>query len=200
MICDADDVVAPGWVAAMVEALDQFDVVAGRIDTAPLNDEFVRQTRDFPDELPRPHWGLPYAVGANMGFHRAVFDRIGGFDVRLQGAEEMDFCWRAQHAGSTIGYAPDAVVAYRLRPRLRDALRQQFVYGRGNAQLRAAHIRQGTLPPQTRRQLGSLVKKYVVQLAHVERLRGQVSRRRYLQDVAWFVGSLAGLARYGAIV
>jgi hypothetical protein len=44
-----------------------------------------------------------------------------------------------------------------------------------------------------------LVKKYVLTLAHISRLRGRVSRRRYLQDVAWFAGSLAGLVRYGAI-
>jgi GT2 family glycosyltransferase len=135
-----------------------------------------------------------------MGFDRTVFDRVGGFDPKLQGAEELDFCWRAQYAGFTIGCAPDAVIAYRFRPGLRAAARQSFASGRGNAQLRALHIRLGKLPAQTRWQQGSLIKRYLLTLAHVQRLRGRVSRRRYLQDCAWFAGSLAGLARYGAIV
>jgi glycosyltransferase involved in cell wall biosynthesis len=201
VICDADDVASPQWVAAMSKALETFDIVAGCLDAELLNDDFVRQTRDLPPpgELPGPYWGLPYAVGANIGFRRSVFERVGGFDPELHGAEEIDFCWRAQAAGCTLGASATAVMSYRLRTRLRDAARQSFAYGRGNAQLRAAHIRLGTLPLQTRRQQASLVKKYVLTLAHIGRLRGRVSRRRYLQDVAWFAGSLAGLVRYGAI-
>ena len=35
--CDADDVVSPGWLRAMVDALERFDIVGGALDPYPLN-------------------------------------------------------------------------------------------------------------------------------------------------------------------
>lgn len=202
LICDADDVVGAQWVAAMTDALERIDLVGGTLDTTSLNDEFLRSTRDVapPGELPSPYWGRPYAVGANIGFRREVFDRVGGFDPEMQGAEELDFCWRAQLAGCSIAAVPDAVVGYRFRRGLRAAMRQSFASGRGCAHVRAVHIGLGGLPAQSRRQQLSLTKKHLVGLARVGRLGGRTSRRRYAQDLAWFAGSVQGLVRYGAMV
>jgi len=45
LICDADDVVAPGWVGAMGEALRDHEFVTGRIDVHLLNPEWLAGTR-----------------------------------------------------------------------------------------------------------------------------------------------------------
>src|SRR4051812_1339178 len=37
LCCDADDEVAPGWLAAMVGALERFDIVGAAVDTTSLN-------------------------------------------------------------------------------------------------------------------------------------------------------------------
>src|SRR5690606_36832296 len=82
LVCDADDVVAPGWVEAMAAALAEDDVVGGRIDVEALNRPSVRAARGSPtaNGLPAAFAFLPYAVGANLGFRREVFDALGGFD------------------------------------------------------------------------------------------------------------------------
>ena len=43
--CDADDEVAPGWVAAMGEALEQYEFVAGRLEREKLNEPWLRKSR-----------------------------------------------------------------------------------------------------------------------------------------------------------
>lgn len=49
--------------------------------------------------------------GRNMSFRRAVFDRIGGFDLAYGGEairEETDFCLRARRAGFRLVFEPRA--------------------------------------------------------------------------------------------
>lgn len=46
--CDADDVVAPGWVAAMGNALAKYDFVAARMESEKLNVDWVYQSRGRP--------------------------------------------------------------------------------------------------------------------------------------------------------
>ncbi len=51
--------------------------------------------------------GHHFAVGASIGFHRHVFDAIGGFDAEFDtGADEVEFCVRAAHAGTRSGSCP----------------------------------------------------------------------------------------------
>jgi glycosyltransferase involved in cell wall biosynthesis len=203
LLCDADDIVAPGWIEAMVSGLATADVVGGHLDCDLLNDDIARGSRNGPtrDGLPRVFWHLPYAISANLGLHRRVFEQLGGFDETLTvGGDEIDFCWRAQYEGFSIAFAPDAVVNYRFKADLGDAMRQSYRYGKGNARVRALHIGYGRLPALSPRQKGSLVKGYLLDLIHVERLVGRASRRRYLESWAWFAGSLVGLVRYGAII
>jgi len=56
-------------------------------------------------------------IGANMGFSRAVFEKVGGFREEIGrvgtiplGCEETELSIRAGAAGFTIWYVPDAVV------------------------------------------------------------------------------------------
>jgi GT2 family glycosyltransferase len=136
LLCDADDVVSPGWIRALTAALDEYDIVGGRLEEHSLNGPLARpRTRQW-DALPAAWEHLPYAVGANAGIRREVIDDVGGWNPRYDTAgEDIDMCWRALHAGFRIGFVPEAVVHYRHRSEMRAVRRQQANYGRAAAKL-----------------------------------------------------------------
>lgn len=138
LFCDADDVADRGWVRAMVAALETSALVGGRLEVETLNDADTLAWRSPPAQthLPRAQGYLPFAMGSNMGVRADVLRSLGGFDEELdRSGEEPDLCWRAQLAGETLAFAPDAVVHYRLRRGLRPLLRQQRHWGLGSVDL-----------------------------------------------------------------
>lgn len=140
LFCDADDEVGHRWTGAMSRALQVHDLVGGRNEYSKLNSDRAmgRSVQAAVTGLPTTFGYLPYAVGCNLGVRRRVFDALGGFDRSyLGGHEEVDFAWRAQEAGYTLGFAAEAVVHYRLRPELSGAIRQFYGYGFSSEQLRA---------------------------------------------------------------
>ena len=128
--------------------------------------------------------GLPtlldhtFAVGASLGFHRRVHDAIDGFDETFDtGADDVEFCVRATHAGYTIGFVPGAVTRYSLQDTPRALVRQRFSYGRGLQRLLAKATRYGwisTTPAQRWRDLArataSLARRWPQGLRHDQRL------------------------------
>ncbi|HEU5308226.1 MAG TPA: glycosyltransferase [Acidimicrobiia bacterium] len=144
LCCDADDEVDHAWVRAMLGGLQQFDVVGGALVPRPDRPERARalhvpQTDALPSLLDHT-----FAVGASFGFHRRVYDALGGFDESFDtGADEVDFCMRAAHAGFTIGFVPTAVARYTLQDSPSALMRQRFNYGRGLQRLIAKAARCG---------------------------------------------------------
>lgn len=77
--------------------------------------------------------------GANMGFRRRVFERIGGFNVLLGAgaplkcAEDTEFIARASAAGLAGGYFPEPTVRHHHRRNAADAhrLMRDYDVGRG---------------------------------------------------------------------
>ncbi|MEA3216753.1 MAG: hypothetical protein QOJ19_2909 [Acidimicrobiia bacterium] len=130
--CDADDIVGEGWLAGLADAAQQADVVGGRLDEELLNRSGRgRRPRMPTDRLPVALGFLPFAVGANFAVWADVLDEIGSFNERyVVGNDDVEFSFRAQLSGYRLGYAPDAVVAYRHRERGRDMFRQFCRYGR----------------------------------------------------------------------
>jgi len=130
VFCDADDVVSPTWLAALVARLDDADLVAGAIETDLLNDPLMRRWRPFDvGAVPISHGWLPYALSANVAFRAATFAALKGFREDYRVGEDVEICWRAQLAGYRFDYSPDAVVHYRFRAGLRPLLRQYVAYG-----------------------------------------------------------------------
>jgi hypothetical protein len=74
--------------------------------------------------------------GCNMAFWRDRIESVGGFDptFRIAG-DDVDFCWRLQEAGRTLGYCPAAVVWHHRRNSVRSYWKQQMNYGRAEAML-----------------------------------------------------------------
>jgi hypothetical protein len=130
VFCDADDVVAPGWLQAMADAACHYDLVGGWLDGGPLNDA---STRSWHHPWPRDRlrsWLLPYAVSANLAIWADVLDELGGWSSEYEaGGEDTELSWRAQVAGYRLGFAPDAVVYYRYRSGIGQTARQAFAIG-----------------------------------------------------------------------
>ena len=123
-ICDADDVVAPGWVAAMGEALFTCDFVAGRMETQRLNPEWVYASIGNHPQLVGLQMSsyppyLPHAGSGNLGIKRSVHDRIGGFNEEFPYLLDTEYCFRVQLSGVKLHYVPQAVVHLRYRPTLK---------------------------------------------------------------------------------
>jgi glycosyltransferase involved in cell wall biosynthesis len=128
--CDADDVVADGWLVAMARALDRHAFVGGVLEVASLNDPLVVAARgtSIPGRLGELH-GLRFAHGCNLGIERARFLDVGGFDQRLQAGEEIDLAIRLAQRGVHVREEPCAIVHYRYRSEPAALRRQAFAYG-----------------------------------------------------------------------
>lgn len=156
--CDADDEVDHAWLRAMLEGLERFDVVGGalvaRPDRAPRARRLeVPQTDALPTLLDHP-----FAVGASLGFHRRVYDTVGGFDADFEtGADDVEFCMSAVHAGCTIGFVPDARTRYALKDTPSALVRQRFHYGRGLQRLLAKADRCGWITTTPRQRWKNLL-------------------------------------------
>jgi len=149
--CDADDVVHPGWIDAMYEALDVYDAVTGEVvEAVPPGQEHWRPPAT-PGKLPEFH-GTPYILSGNLGITRRAFETVEGFDERLTRCEDIAIGWKLQNTGHTLGYAPKAKLDYHHRAGLAKMLKQHFQYGRGMAEVLANYSN----PLATKREGGGL--------------------------------------------
>ncbi|MEC3920239.1 glycosyltransferase [Nocardia sp. CDC160] len=144
---DQDDRVHPTWLSALVAAAADYDSVGGPIETVTLNSPKVARWRPSPapNERFTSHY-LYWAHGNNIGMWRTVFEKVGGFDESMVCGDDIDISWSIQEAGMTLGHAPDALVAYRLRPRLWQAFRQAVGYGRTQVDVYLKHSSRGCPP------------------------------------------------------
>jgi GT2 family glycosyltransferase len=113
LLCDCDDVVQPGWLGALSEALDNADLVGGKLDRVDTIGRPVGDGPYIPDNYSEFGWGLTSPWGANCGFRRETWERLGGFDSRMKlGGDEVDLFLRAQMTGSALVWVPEALVYY----------------------------------------------------------------------------------------
>jgi GT2 family glycosyltransferase len=189
-----DDEVADGWLAAMGRALEEDDLVAGRLEFDKLNEPWTIEVRGRPQADGLAEWGfaeyLPFAFGPTIGVRRQLHDAIGGFDESMvPAAEDMDYCWRLQLEGARFHFVPEAITHYRHRDSLRGLFRQGLAYGEGHALAYRKHRRLGLSRVRGvwRRGLrawAGLVKRLLL-----------ARNRAGLGLFVWHLGLRAGLAR-----
>ena len=199
LFCDADDTMAPGWLAAMGAALDRHAFVAARMDIRALNPDWTLAQRQQAQEhgLGRlPHApDCPQAAGATQGFRREVFDTLGGFDTSFVCLDDIDFCVRAHLAGFTIQFVPEAVVNYRFRDDLAGIYRQGYAYAYDRALLRRRYAAETMLAPRPWLALGRKIARLQLRRA-VRTLRRQPQslseQGRFHRQLGQAMGQLAG--------
>lgn len=115
-VCFTDDdcVPEPGWLSAMVGALQTADLAQGC--TLP-NPEQSANWGPFSHTLDvRSETG--HYETANMGYRRSVLERLDGFDeaFHFPYGEDADLAWRAKESGATSSFVEDAVVHHDITP------------------------------------------------------------------------------------
>ncbi|GIW77288.1 MAG: hypothetical protein KatS3mg104_2351 [Phycisphaerae bacterium] len=81
-----------------------------------------------------------HVPGCNMAFYRYAALEVGGFDPQFRAAgDDVDFIWRLQQRGYTIGFSPAAQVWHYRRNSVEAYLKQQRGYGTAEALLKYKH-------------------------------------------------------------
>lgn len=79
----------------------------------------------------------PYITANNFGISRIFFHKMGGFDERLNDAEDFDLAVRIFEAGYPIFYDSQLIVHHQLQSSFRDYINRQLEYKNANEQLLA---------------------------------------------------------------
>ncbi len=72
----------------------------------------------------------------SVAFRKAVWESVGGFDVRWDHNEDTPFALALRRAGHRFAFAPDAIVRWRPRGDLRSFWRQHRRFGFGDGESR----------------------------------------------------------------
>jgi len=194
--CDADDQVAPNWVAAMGEALSKYDFVAGRREYEKLNEPWTFKYRHFSQldglQVYKYPPYLPHASGSTLGIRRSIHEAIGGFDETMLQLEDTDYCWRIQLAGTKLHFVPDAVVHYRFRNTISDIYHQTRLWGEYNVLLYKKYRPLG-MPNLS---LKEGVKVWWRLLKHLPDVFSKEYRAIWGREFAHRVGRLQGCIKY----
>jgi len=193
-LCDADDEVAPGWVAAMGDALSVHDFVACRIDVEKLNPPWARmrsgQTRGIQKYRYPPY--LPHAGGCSLGFKRGLHEAIGGFDESLPYLHDTDFCWRLQLAGTELHFVPEATVHVRQRHSRIGRYRQAFIWAEYSVLLHKRYQPLG-MPKLSLKQGLTSWKNLLWMLTH---MRSTEDVTKCVWEVGWRLGRVRGSIKH----
>ena len=198
--CDADDEVAPGWLAAIGEALIKYDFVACRVDVYKLSPLWIARTRNHSQASRLQTKGAPpslsYAGGGTIGVKRWLHEEVGGFDEAFLRQQDTDYCWRVQLKGATLHFVPEAVVHVRLRDSIKDTYRQSFGTGEYAVLLYKKYLPVG-MPKVTRKQ-GLVAWKNLVLgfMRSVPKIRNRGDLIPWAREFGMRLGRLKGSVKY----
>jgi glycosyltransferase involved in cell wall biosynthesis len=187
--CDGDDVVCPGWVSAIGDALDRADLVGGQNETEALNSQELSDSRPNGRPGRLPTFGtLEFVPGGNGGMRRELFEQLGGYDDGFIGLEDIEFSLRAHAAGAVLQNAAGAVLSYRYREGFEAVWKQGYFYGRGRPALILRARELGLPSPGRLEGLRSWAWLFV----HLSLLRSRGGRYKLLWVLANRIGVLRG--------
>ncbi len=199
---DADDVVAPGWVAAIGQALDRHPFVASRFDIERLNQHsWLSRTRRNPqaDGLQRVSYPpyLPHAGGSGLAIERKLHEQVGGFDETLPRLMDTDYCFRVQlQCQVPLTFVPEALVYVRYRDTLRGMLRQTRERAIANVALARRYSEQQGERNTSLSPWLSYARRWLRQMGRLTKIRQREQFAEWLRMNAWLIGLLQGSLQY----
>jgi glycosyltransferase involved in cell wall biosynthesis len=195
--CDADDLIASGWVEAIGTALAENAFVASRHDATLLNPEWMVKARGSTQvEGLYTTWYppyLPHAGACGMGAHRDILLDAGGFDLRFLCCQDTELSLRLQAKGVQLHFSPDAMIHIRFREGLRRMFCQARRWAIYNEAVYARHGDGEVIDRAWRtwfrgwRRIGR----------QTRRARTRIDRYRVAWQIGWHIGLLQGSLKYG---
>jgi GT2 family glycosyltransferase len=114
-------------VAVLAGAIRDQEPGPGR-GNAAARYAFLRKSMD--QQTTKARLG-PFAKTANAAVRRQPFEDLGGFRDNVMSGEDVDLCYRLQHAGWRLEFRDEPVVEHRGRSSVLQLLRQQVGHGAG---------------------------------------------------------------------
>ena len=191
---DADDEVAPGYLAAMSAALESQEFVTSRVDSETLNPAWVRDAHgpSWQAEGVDRFFEFMPGTGVNIAMRRALFEKVGGFPVNFPALRTWcsagDCSWREFRSH----FVPEALYRYRYRSTLRGLYRQAKNWGKSNVLL-YRHFRAAGMPPRT---LRVATREWRDALTGLVRARSMAQLAPMVVRLGYCVGRLIGTVRY----
>ena len=196
--CDGDDEVTPGWLAALVEAIGQADLVGGPLDEDALNPRTRRARRPPfpPGRLPRALDHEDFVPGANLAIRASVLRAVGGFDEAfVLGQDDVDLSWRVRYNGFDVAFAAEATVAYRHRNGAAGLFAQFVRYGRAEPLLYRRHRRSGLRRAPT----GAILRRWAGLVRRIPRaIIDPAARGAWIVTAAFSIGRIIGSVEHRA--
>jgi glycosyltransferase involved in cell wall biosynthesis len=124
---DADDEVAPGFLASMFASLRAHDFVAVPRDVDALNPEWTRHAHSVTESS----FGTfaPFAFGSAIGLSRRAFDSVSGCPEEYDACWDMALSYRLQQSGVALVFLAEPLLRYRFRCSIRRLFGQTRVWG-----------------------------------------------------------------------
>lgn len=196
--CDADDTVHRDWLTGLTEIAARYDLVGTAVETDSLNDEKTREAAGIASASSQGQsMFLPYVSGASMGCSKSAYLSVGGMDESLSASEDLEFSWRMQQAGLSLGYVQKPLVSYRLRSGVKSAFRQAFKLGAGSARVCSMYRAAGCPRIRIRDSLGPLMVLSVANPVFLKPL-SRNSGQYWARQVGAHLGLIYGGLRHGA--
>lgn len=130
--CDHDDIWPVGRMAALLDASDGSDWVAGRLQ---LSVEPGYRPDDTILRADGTH--VPFMVSASL-IRLDLWNRVGGMDPALRGGDDTDLYLRAREAGAVVRLVEHTTLVYRLHASSLTAVERQSVAAATLSVMRAA--------------------------------------------------------------
>lgn len=100
---DADHVIDARWIRTAVDCVTDSSVgVAGAPYHAPADGTWVQRAYDGFRRRASGRHAVEWVASGNLVMRRNAFERVGGFDARLEACEDVDFCRRIRLAGLQV--------------------------------------------------------------------------------------------------
>lgn len=205
VLCEADDEVADGWLEAMGKALSQHDFVVARLDYRQLNDESIQPPYENGEGfqsrgLVTFRWA-DHVIAASLcgaGLRRSMVEKVGPLSISFPIVHDAEYCWRAQLAGYTPHFEPEAVVHYRLRASARGRFIQGRNWGRDTTRLEWHYVGRKSFPAVRHLAwMASYVPRVIKPLALLpfRPIRARQLLSEWIWQFGWSVGKLSAILR-----
>ena len=190
LFCDADDIVATGWVSTMATSLSGHQFVCGPFELTRLNPRWLVEAKGATGTEGAVWFEdlFPFASSCNLGIERDLFLAIGGFDERIVVWEDVELSMRLFLNQVELHYDPEAAVHYRYRQSRREFFERARAYGRCHPQI--AERYRAYAGTQSSRVRGWRAWLWAVR--HLTDLRTRTGQARWLWTVGMRIGVLEG--------